>query len=542
MLYSYIKKLLTPKEYISLIQLLTAIAIQSFASLYPVLLIQRIVDMAVAGKSADVIPWILKLGGIYLLIQVINSILISLITYKTKELEADLAYRAQNELFQSLSRTRIVEIVNHSFADLNNTLTGDTQYVSENSVQPLVTVVGSALKLVFGLYFLSRISWELTLIVLPLGILSTLILRSIRRKTLENQTQLRNKTTTLWETITEGLRGFVPLKIHRRTDSYGEQVKRDSKRLKDVQIAQGKLEGLSFFMTHGSFMVTIGLLLISSAIFVVQGRVSIGGLTAILMYNHMITDPLLLLLQVNQQLSKLSVSIKRIQAIEALSEETAPLSTTGVDEIRLDRVNYGYGDGEVVKDYSLQIVNPASIGIFGPSGVGKTTLAHLISSILSPKSGSVEFRKGGKAIDGLPRLSYMVQDDYLFNTSIRRNIELANPDLTEGEYQELVRICKLEGILEMHGEEDVGPDGHKLSGGERKRVLVARTIADRDADIYIFDELSASLDSQTFSEIYQELDSYIHSKTRIYIEHNASIRSMVDIVIDLDSKSERNLV
>ncbi|MDO5690593.1 MAG: hypothetical protein Q4G61_10110 [Tissierellia bacterium] len=122
-MFSYIKKLLTPKEYFSLIQLLIAIVIQSFASLYPVLLIQRIVDMAVSGETADVIPWILKLGGIYLFIQVINSVLISFITYKTKELEADLAYRAQNELFQSLSRTRIVEIVNHSFADLNNTLT-----------------------------------------------------------------------------------------------------------------------------------------------------------------------------------------------------------------------------------------------------------------------------------------------------------------------------------------------------------------------------------------------------------------------------------
>ena len=79
----------------------------------------------------------------------------------------------------------------------------------------------------------------------------------------------------------------------------------------------------------------------------------------------------------------------------------------------------------------------------------------------------------------------------------------------------------------------VGDNGEKLSGGERKRVLIARAIADTEADLYIFDEMSASLDHQTFIGIWNQVDHYLKGKMRIYIEHNLAVKDQADQVVDI---------
>ena len=96
-------------------------------------------------------------------------------------------------------------------------------------------------------------------------------------------------------------------------------------------------------------------------------------------------------------------------------------------------------------------------------------------------------------------------------------------------------ICELEDIIRHH-KGPIGENGICLSGGERKRVLIARTIADYDSDLFIFDEMSASLDHDTFLRIWNRVDHYLKAKSRVYIEHNRSIQKLVDCVIDVDSR------
>ena len=279
-------------------------------------------------------------------------------------------------------------------------------------------------------------------------------------------------------------------------------------------------------------MVTIGIILIFSSLLVAQNAVSVGGLTAILMYNHMLTDPLLNLLQINSKLMKLFVSMKRVMKLDEIPKEKQ-INMIDPDEIELKNITYSIEEKVILENINIKLRKPSSVGIIGQTGSGKTTLVNLITNLYTIQKGEIIYKKENHRIYGNPRVSYMLQDEYLFDDTIKNNIFIGNPYLTKERYQHLIKICKLEDVM-IHHPNAIGENGNKLSGGERKRVLLARTLAESSAGIYIFDELSSGLDQKTFQEIFDEIEIFLKDKIRIYIEHNTAISHMTDTIIPID--------
>lgn len=535
MAISYIKRLLGKKDWMQVILLVISIAIQAVLGVCPIIFIQKIVDAAVLGSGdPGAIRPILLFGAIYLILQIGHAAFASAALFQQKRLQASLACRAQVQLFRQLNATRIECIKNRSYVEFSSALLRDTEYISENIVEPYARLLTSILSFGFGFYYMASINLWLTLIILPLGLISALIIQSVKEKSLDNLTVSRNMATTLWETVTEGIQGFIPIVLHRYSKRYIEKVERDSGALREVQIRQGRLESGAEFFDSACFMTTIGLMMIFSAIFVTKGWVSVGSLTAILMYNGMLTDPLLNLLRINQQLARLNVSVKRIMDIYELPKEDQAVPNIHVDEICLENVSYGFGENVILQGTTMSLKGPLSVGVFGKTGAGKSTLVNLISGIYRPGAGRIAYLSSGSPVEGKPYLSYMVQDEYIFNDTVRNNIKLGNQGLSEEELEEIIRLCDLEDVMDSHGDERLGINGSTLSGGERKRVLIARTIANTEADIYIFDELSASLDSRTFMRIFQGVEEKLADKIRIYIEHNEDAKPYLDYIFTLD--------
>lgn len=540
MAISYIKKLLDKKDWGQVVLLVICIIIQAVLGVCPIIFIQKIVDAAVLGMDdPQAIRRILLFGAIYLALQVGHAAFASAALFLQKRLQAALACQAQVQLFRQLNATRIEYIKNRSYMEFGSALLKDTEYVSENIVEPYARLLTSILSFCFGFYYMASINLWLTLIILPLGLISALVIQSVKEKSIENLTVQRNMATALWETITEGIQGFIPIVLHRYSKRYIEKVEKDSGALREVQIRQGGLESRAEFFDSACFMTTIGLMMIFAAIFVSKGWVTVGSLTAILMYNHMLTDPLLNLLRINQQLARLNVSVKRILDIYQLPKEDRTVSNTHADEIRLENVSYGFGETVILQDVTAALKGPLSVGVFGKTGAGKSTLVNLISGIYSPEAGRITYQNSGSPVEGKPYLSYMVQDEYIFNDTIRNNIRLGNQNLPDEELEEIIKLCDLETVVDSHGEERLGINGSTLSGGERKRVLIARAIANTEADIYIFDELSASLDGRTFMRIFQGVEKKLAGKIRIYIEHNEDAKPYLDRIFTLDRETHR---
>lgn len=117
------------------------------------------------------------------------------------------------------------------------------------------------------------------------------------------------------------------------------------------------------------------------------------------------------------------------------------------------------------------------------------------------------------------KISFLLQDSYLFNITIDDNIRIANPLITQEQIEKLINDCCLNEVYErVRGE--IGDNGNLLSGGERKRLLLAMSLAKPDYDAIIFDELSSSLDKNTHSQILNNINSYLTNKIAIFIEHH----------------------
>lgn len=530
MIQYFWKKLLTPQLRLMFGIQLILLSVCAFIRLYPMLLIRDVVDLAVYGHDENMGP-IIVAGALYLVVQISQIAIESCSKYLSSRMQAQIAFHLQKDIYSHISEVSLQSIPFHDSAQLSSTLAQDTQFIGENAVRPFTGLVSSVLTFLFGIYFMAQINGIMIFVVLPLGFICSLSIRIISRLSYENLLAQREWYIKLWKVFTEGILGFLPLRFHHSINRYSEKIASQGRKLEQTSVTQGKIESISHFATSVSFMATIGLIMIISALLVVKGRMTLGGLTAVMMYNHMLSDPLLSLQEITHKVQQLKVSLTRVLDIMELPWEEK--KTFGyIREIRVIEGGFSYGDQVILKHVNLRLVQGQSLMITGRSGTGKTTMANLISGIYEPDEGRVLFFDFAGKEGNRPRVSYMLQDEYIFDDTVKNNILVGNEKLKEEELGKIIQVCQLEEVMENH-KGPVGDNGEKLSGGERKRVLIARAIADTEADLYIFDEMSPSLDHQTFIGIWNQVDHYLKGKMRIYIEHNLAVKDQADQVVDI---------
>lgn len=271
-------------------------------------------------------------------------------------------------------------------------------------------------------------------------------------------------------------------------------------------------------------MISIGIILTMASISVVKGNMTIGALTAILMYNHMLIDPLIEILDIQQKIVKLVVSMRKINDVFVLPNDiniNKPI--VKIDKVQFKNVSYSYeGQNNVLNNVNFEARIPDNICVIGKTGTGKSTFANLIAGLYAPTEGQVIYYNNNQQVNGMPNISYLIQDGYLFDKSIVENIKIANPGISKAEIDDLIEVCCLEEVLKVHGYNSIGENGLNLSGGEKKRVRIAQMLANKKADIYIFDELMSALDKTTATKIVNNILALNLKKICIFIEHNTN--------------------
>lgn len=209
--------------------------------------------------------------------------------------------------------------------------------------------------------------------------------------------------------------------------------------------------------------------------------------------------------------------------------QTAEIKPDG-SNIVLKNVHFGYGEKEILHGINMEIPEGAYIALVGPSGSGKSTIARLIASLWDVTDGSISY--GGVDIRKLPldlynsHISYVSQDNYLFNKNVRDNIRIGALG-REVSDEEIEQVAKASGCHEFimsleHGYDTVvGSSGGHLSGGERQRIAIARAML-KDADVVILDEATAYTDPENEAVIQQSVAKLVKGKTLIVIAHRLS--------------------
>lgn len=210
------------------------------------------------------------------------------------------------------------------------------------------------------------------------------------------------------------------------------------------------------------------------------------------------------------------------------------------NDVELKDVHFSYGAIEVIHGVSFTAKAGTVTALVGPSGSGKSTLAKLIARFWDVSAGAVTV--GGADIRNLPlselseKISYVSQDNFLFNMSLRDNIRIGKPDATDAEVERAASLARCDDFIARFPkgyDTNAGDAGARLSGGERQRLAIARAIL-KDAPIIILDEATAFTDPENEDKLQQSIDHLTKGKTLIVIAHRLSTIMYADKILVLE--------
>ena len=339
------------------------------------------------------------------------------------------------------------------------------------------------------------------------------------------------KTKKLNDTAVEYINGIEVIKAFGKTGSSYEKFVVAAREGADVFInwmrrcIWPQSGTMAFLPATFLGVLPIGILLVKN------GQLSADGfITGIILSAGLIT-PLIVAFSYTDDLLKINTIFGEVIEILERKDMVRPSSLTKQPEnsdIELNDVRFTYKDEEVLHGINIKIKQGEVAAIVGPSGSGKSTIARLIDSLWDPDSGSVLY--GGVDVKDIPleyymgQISYVAQENYLFDMSVKENIRLGRAGATD---EDVINAAKATGchdfILGLENGYDtiVGGAGGHLSGGERQRICIARAML-KDAPVVILDEATAYTDPENEALVQSSVAKLVKDKTLIVIAHRLS--------------------
>lgn len=298
----------------------------------------------------------------------------------------------------------------------------------------------------------------------------------------------------------------------------------------------------------GDFLTSLSALLILGvgAHLAIQQDLTVGQLVAFQMLSGRVTGPILRLVRLWQDFQQVLLSVDRLGDI--LNEPTEAEAGSGLvlpplqGKTTFDRVFFRYNGSQepILRGISCTIEPGMLVGVVGRSGSGKSTLSKLLQGLYQPESGRVlvdSFDVKSADLNSLrQQISVVLQDDFLFNSSVLENITLGNPDITTEQVIEATQnAAAYDFITELPQgfDTNVGERGTALSGGQRQRVSLSRFFLSQ-APILILDEATSALDSETEQQVLRNLKRTANDRTVFMITHRFEPLKQADLILVLD--------
>jgi ATP-binding cassette subfamily B protein len=424
----------------------------------------------------------------------------------------------------------------------------DVDRVGELGGDVLPSVIRMSIVAVMVLVTMGVLNLRLTLMVVPL----LPLFYFLQRRYLSRLTLAAEKTQQQMGVISsflqEHLCGMLQLQLLNRTGTHGRKFARFLAAGAKVQTAQ-RLAEVRFSAASMSVIVLGSTLILGYGGYdVIRDRLTVGGLVAFYSYVFRLFEPMSVAVDLQSRLQRVGASIRRIvevvgteEVIASNGQSTQRLTRGSGARLEFREVRFSYGRDRTVLDcLSFCVDRGERVALVGISGCGKSTIGHLATRLHDPDAGSV-------LIDGMDLrdlgqrnlrsvVTVVPQEPVLFDATIRENLLYGDPSATSRDLEEVVSLAQLHDVirkLPLGFEEPLGPMGRKLSGGEKKRVALARAYL-QQPQILILDEVTSALDGPTAERMLEGLDHFRQGRSVVVISHKPSAISWADRIVVLD--------
>lgn len=387
------------------------------------------------------------------------------------------------------------------------------------------------------------IDWKLallTIITVPIGLWAVSCMTKTGFDRMENYyraAQVMNST------IIEYVNGMEVVKIFNKDGESYKRYQNDVKAYRDFTLDWYKACWPWMALYAGIFACPAFFSLPFGAMLVLHGYSTLSDLILVLCLSFGLGTPLLKAIRFIPSLAQVGRKLDEIENTvneKSLICSDKPYSGRN-DDIVFDHVSFSYGQDEVIKDVSFNIRQGETVAFVGESGAGKSTLAKLIVHYYDVSKGHITI--GGQDITDMSlealneRISFVSQEQFLFNTSIKENIRIGKPGASDEEVLEAAGKAQCLDFIsrfEYGMDAMAGDSGTKLSGGERQRISIARAIL-KDAPIVVLDEATAFADPENEEKMEKAISEVVRNKTLIVIAHRISSIRNADCIYVIEN-------
>lgn len=523
---------------------LLLIVIRSLSGLALPLASEKLFDQVLPNKDFDLLMVVLGFVMGALIIQAVSSfVLTKVLSVEAQHLISILRTKVQ----QKLLRLPISFFDNNKSGALVSRVMSDVEGVRNLVGTGLVQLIGGTITAILSLILLININPLMTLFTfIPLGVFAFIALKAFSkiRPIFRERGKINAEVTGR---LTETLNGVRVIKGFNAENQENKTFESGVERL--YQNVKKSLTTTAMVTSTSTLLIgfaSAGVMGIGSY-FIIDDSLTTGELISFTLLLGFMVAPILQMSNIGSQLSEAMAGLDRTQELMNMAEENDPaLRVNHIESIKGDiefeDVSFSYEENKEVL-HNITFFAPAGsvTALVGSSGSGKSTIASLAATFLTPKSGRVTL--DGVDLSTVDLSSYrqhlgvVLQDDFLYEGTIRENILFPRPNATEEQLLRAVKGAYVDEFTDRFEEgldTVIGERGVKLSGGQRQRISIARALL-ADPKIIILDEATSNLDTESESFIQKSLQELMKDRTTFVIAHRLSTIQKADQILVVEN-------
>ncbi len=492
------------------------------------------------------LPGLARLAAILVAVYALNAVAMWIQAYIMAAASQRSIRDLRNDLFAQLQTLSLRFFDRHTHGELMSRLTNDVDNVSQILGDTVVQIISSGLSLIGVATMMFIINWRLALITLTVVPMMALITRIVSKRTRSGFKVRQEHLGELNGIIEENVTGHKVVKAYVRETTAVEEFEVQNRKLQrasvKAQIFAGFVGPLMNFVNNTGYAIVAG----AGGLMALQGLATVGAIASFINYSRQFSWPLNRIAQLYNQIQSALAGAERVfEIIDEVPEVQDVRDAVVLSEVEgdvvFDHVDFRYDDDvPVLKDVSLHAQPGQMVALVGPTGAGKTTIINLLTRFYDIDAGTI--RVDGHDIrqlklDDLRRtLGIVLQDTFLFGTSVMDNIRYGRLDASDDDVIAAATLANADGFIRRlpEGYQTVlSENGSNLSQGQRQLLAIARAVL-ADPGILILDEATSSVDTRTERHIQDAMLRLMEGRTSFVIAHRLSTIRKADQILVID--------